>query len=123
MGRRFIDNGSQMTFTAAADLSADDVVVINSLVVGVVPNDVASGAVGIADVAGKFELPKSSGEALSAGARVYWNSTSGITGTATANTYAGIVARSAASADLSVDVTLTSAIGPSGISGFSGAAG
>lgn len=113
--------GSTLRFTAADAISAGDPV-IQGVVVGVAPNDVASGAVGVLVIDGAFNLDKLASEAITAGARVFLQAVSGyVTATATNNTYTGITLDAAGSGTTSVPVKLTSALGPQGISGFSGA--
>lgn len=105
-------------FTAAEDLSAGDVVVVQSRV-GVVLDDVASGDDGVAlfgtDPNG-VDMPKATG-AISRHAKLYWdedgNPASGaagsgaVTTTASGNLYVGRAAADAASGDANATVELT----------------
>lgn len=105
-------------FTAAADLSSGDVVVVESRV-GVVLDDVASGDDGVGifgtDPRG-IQMPKATG-AIAKHAKVYWdedgNPVGGVAGsgavttTATGNLYLGRAAEAAVSGDALAVVGLT----------------
>ena len=105
-------------FTAAADLSSGDVVVVESRV-GVVLDDVASGDDGVGifgtDPLG-VDMPKATG-AIAKHARVYWDEdgdpvggvagSGAVTTTATANLYLGRAAEGAAAGDALAVVELT----------------
>lgn len=80
--------------------------------IGVTGTDIPDGTVGSVHVAGVFEMPKSSSNALTLGEKVYWNGT-GITeadndgeGTPTYYPVAGFVAVAAAAGDTTVAVKI-----------------
>lgn len=114
----FYDSADPIDFTAAADLSSGDVVVLEDRA-GVVLNDVATGETGVAivgtDVRG-VEMPKATG-AIAKGAKLYWDEdgnpvtgaagSGAVTTTATANIYLGYAAEAAASGDELAVVELT----------------
>lgn len=85
-----VQDGKFLDYTAGADISAGDVVVIGSIV-GVAPRPIANGASGVVQVEGVCALPKpaagSGAETITAGAQVLYYATSGI-----ANTVTGVVA-------------------------------
>lgn len=111
-------SASPSSFTAAADASAGDVVVIESRV-GVVVNDVSAGKEGVAlfgtDTLG-VTMPKASG-AIAKHVKVYYDEdgdpqggTAGsgaVTTSASGNLYIGRAAASAASGDARIAVELT----------------
>lgn len=107
MAQNHVQKGDVLEWTngTGSDVASGDVVVIGTLV-GVALVDIAddeSGSVAIKEV---WVLPKSTGNALAQGAACYLTSGGSITPTATENTYAGKVARAAASADTQVEVLL-----------------
>lgn len=87
MTARFIHDGNSIDYTPGADVAAGDVVVQNDLV-GIAKLDIVAGVLGALAVTGVFELPKTAGvgEAIAAGAKVYWDVANTV---ATTNTAAG----------------------------------
>ena len=71
---QFVHDGRSIDYTPGSDVTAGDVVVQEDLV-GVAKLDIASGALGALAVDGVFDLPKATGvgEAIAAGAKVYWD--------------------------------------------------
>lgn len=65
-----------MPFTAAADVTSGDVVVIGQLL-GVATTDVANGAAGTACLCGVFTVPKVSGAVIAAGESLTWDVSAG----------------------------------------------
>jgi predicted RecA/RadA family phage recombinase len=99
-------SGKTKTFTAAADYSSGDVVVIGDLV-GIVAADVVTGARGEASVEGVFEVPKKAADDLTDGLKVYWDATnSEATLTASTHKVIGYVYEPAGAAVTSVEVKL-----------------
>lgn len=70
--KNFIAHGDTVEFTAGADYSAGDGVVIGT-VFGVVVNDVANGAKGLAKLTGVFRLPKAASQPWTVGAAIHWS--------------------------------------------------
>lgn len=70
MKAKFVQDGKYIDYTASADISAGDVVVIGALV-GVANGAIASGKTGAIATEGVFEVEKDDA-AISAGAVVYW---------------------------------------------------
>ncbi len=70
----FIHDGKAIDYTPGADVSAGDVVVQEDLI-GIAKLDIAANALGALAVTGVFDVPKTagSGEAIAAGAEVYWD--------------------------------------------------
>lgn len=115
----FYDDADVVKFTAAADVSDGDVVVVQGRVGVVTQEDVASGDEGLmivgTDVRG-IKMPKANG-AINKHAKLYWdedgNPLGGVAGsgavttTSTANLYIGRAAQPAASGDEMVAVELT----------------
>ena len=79
MGAKFIQESSAIDYTPTADVSAGDVVVQGELV-GVAKLDIEADALGALAVSGVFDFPKTAGvgEAISAGANVYWDVADGV---------------------------------------------
>jgi len=79
MGAKFIQEGSAIDYTPSSDVSAGDVVVQGELV-GVAKLDIKADALGALAVAGVFDFPKTAGvgEAIAAGANVYWDVADGV---------------------------------------------
>jgi len=83
-----------------------DIVVIGSKI-GVAGNEIAVGATGSLVLSGIFKMPKGTAEAITLGAKVYWDKTNGvITATVGSNTEAGFAVAAAATADTTVLVHL-----------------
>jgi len=107
---QFIHDGKSIDYTPGADVSAGDVVVQNDLI-GIAKLDIASGALGALAVTGVFDLPKATGvgEAIAAGAKVYWDAGNTVATTdpaAGANKYLGKTVRAAGDDDATVRVRL-----------------
>lgn len=107
---QFIHDGKSIDHNPGADVSAGDVVVQNDLV-GIAKLDIASGALGSLAVTGVFDLPKATGvgEAIGAGAKVYWDAGNTVATTdpaAGANKYLGKTVRAAGDDDATVRVRL-----------------
>lgn len=107
---QFIHDGKSIDYTPGADVSAGDVVVQNDLI-GIAKLDIASGALAALAVTGVFDLPKATGvgEAIGAGAKVYWDAGNTVATTdpaAGANKYLGKTVRDAGDDDAAVRVRL-----------------
>lgn len=97
--------GSFLDFTAAADLVAGDLVVVEDAL-GVVQADVLTGNPGRIRLRGTFTgVPKVAGQVWSAGERLYWTG-SAFSTTAGGNKLAAIAAADALLADTVGNVTL-----------------
>jgi len=72
----YIQEGETLEFTAGAAYSAGDPVVIGQQI-GVVVNDVASGAVGVARMEGVFDLPKVDAAVIAQGEMVGFDVSAG----------------------------------------------
>ncbi len=99
----FVHDGNAIDYTPGSDVSAGDVVVQGELV-GVAKRPIAANTLGALAVTGVFDFPKPP-EAISAGAKVYWEG-SYATITATGNTYIGKAVKAAADVDGTVRVRL-----------------
>ena len=71
---QFIQDGNTIDYTPGADVSAGDVVVQGDLV-GIAKLDIAADTLGALAATGVFDVPKTAGvgEAIAAGAKVYWD--------------------------------------------------
>jgi len=106
----FVHDGNSIDYTPGADVSAGDVVVQNDLV-GIAKLDITSGVLGALAVTGVFDVPKTAGvgEAIGAGAKVYWDVADGVAKTddeAGANKYLGKTVAAAGDDDATVRVRL-----------------
>ena len=93
MTARFIQNGSSIDYTPGSNVAAGDVIVQGDLI-GIAKLDIAAGALGALAVTGVFDVPKTTGvgEAIAAGAKVYWDVADGVAKTddeSGANKYLG----------------------------------
>ena len=104
-----VQKGSLIDHTAASDIAAGGVVVIGQLV-GVAPRPIASGAVGAVAIDGVYSLPKAStgsaSQTITAGARVYYYSVSGIATTTVTGVIAGYAVAEAVTGASTVNVYL-----------------
>lgn len=76
MATNYIQEGDRIKFTAAADVSSGDLVVIGTLL-GVALTDVANGAEGEAKIKGVFSLPKATAAVIAAGETLTWDVSAG----------------------------------------------
>lgn len=94
--KNFIQPGEHVTVPAPADLASGDLVAVGALY-GVAQADAATGEDVTLVRRGVFELPKTSAQAWTLGAKIYWAAgTSECTTTATGNTLIGMAAAAAA---------------------------
>ena len=89
---------------AGSDIHGGDAVAVGAAHVGVAVTDIASGATGVVDLHGVYELPKASGIAVSQGAALYL--VSGAITTASGGVPAGTAFEAATSAGATVRVML-----------------
>jgi len=100
--------GNTVDYTPSTAVTAGDVVVQGELV-GVATQAIAANVKGALAVAGVFQFPKAttSGSALTAGAKVYWDAGSSVvTTTVGSNKYVGKVVTAAAASASTVEVRL-----------------
>jgi len=106
----FIHDGNSIDYTPGAGVTAGDVVVQGDLI-GIAKLDIAADTLGALAVTGVFDVPKTAGvgEAITAGAKVYWDVADGVAKTddeAGANKYLGKVVAAATDSDTTVRVRL-----------------
>lgn len=101
--KNYIKSGQNKTFTAAADLSSGDVVVVGEYV-GIVAYDVLTGEEGEMAITGVFSVPKVAATAFSDGDPAYWDG-SQVTNVNT-DEYLGTVDKAALAADAQIQVLL-----------------
>ena len=75
----FVHDGNSIDYTPGSDVSAGDVVVQGELV-GVAKRLITANTLGALAVTGVFDFPKTTGvgEAIAAGAKVYWDVADGV---------------------------------------------
>jgi len=101
--------GLRIDYTPSGAVDSGDVVVQEDLI-GIATADIAADALGTLDVEGVFDVAKNtgSGEAIVAGAIVYWDDTNDVcTETSSGNTYMGKTILAAAADDATARVKLT----------------
>lgn len=76
MATNYIQAGEVIDYTAGADISSGDVVVVGNLV-GVAITDIANGEVGAVGIDGVWELPKVSAAVIAAGETVNYDVSAG----------------------------------------------
>jgi len=106
----YVHEGKSIDYTPGADVSAGDVVVQGDLI-GIAKLDIAADTLGALAVTGVFDVSKTAGvgEAIEAGAKVYWDVADGIAKTdseAGANKYLGKTVAAAGDDDETVRVRL-----------------
>jgi len=72
MGAQYVQTGNYLDYMAPADVAAGDVVVQGDLV-GIAHRAIGAGEPGSIAVVGVFDLPKATGTAIVAGAKIYWD--------------------------------------------------
>lgn len=103
--KNYIQEGEVWPFTAAATIAAGDLVAV-STIVGVAISDVASGASGLIQTSGVFEVGKETG-AIAQGDSLYLKATTKkVTTTSADNVFVGYAFSSALSADTTVQVKI-----------------
>lgn len=91
--------------SGSAAIEANTILVFGTKI-GVAGCDIPAGETGSIHVRGVFKLPIS-GEAITAGAAVYWDDTNGVaTATSSGNTLAGYAAAAAADTDTTILVNI-----------------
>lgn len=109
MTTKAISRGEAMKFTAGADLTSGQGLLLGAIF-GVVAGAVLSGATGVLLLTDVHELPKATGQAWTVGAKLYWDDTAKkVTTTSTSNTLIGIAWVAAASGDTVGQVRLNGA--------------
>lgn len=96
MATNFIQNGEHLTVPAPAGVSSGDGVKVGVLF-GVASTDAANGDDVVIATKGVYELPKTSAQAWTVGAAIYWNNSNGVATTATTagNLFIGVAAEAA----------------------------
>lgn len=95
MATNFIQNGDNLTVPAPANVSSGDGVELGVLF-GVATTDALSGEDVVIATKGVFELPKTSAQAWTVGAAIYWTGTAATTATTAGNLLIGVAAAVAA---------------------------
>lgn len=105
--QNYIESGENIEFVAAADTLAGHFVA-NGFINGVSKGDVLSGATGVLMTSGVFLFTKLNTEAVTAGAKCYWDNTNKwITTTVGSNKLVGYAVAAQLAADTTVKVKLT----------------
>ncbi|NEX45189.1 DUF2190 family protein [Pseudotabrizicola algicola] len=108
--KNYVSSGDHFTITAAAAIVSGQMVVAGS-VYGVAQESVASGADVVLVRKGIFQLPKTSAQAWTVGAKIYWDAGNAVcTTSASGNTLIGAAAAVAANPSATGLVLLDGAI-------------
>lgn len=67
------DDDRYIDYTAGADISAGDVVILGKFLAGVAIDDIANGSVGVIDTKGIYEVDAVNDRAFAVGDVLYWN--------------------------------------------------
>jgi len=115
MATNYVQPGDVIEYTAGADISSGDVVVVGDNV-GIALTDIANGATGSVQIAGVFTVPKTSGTAWNQGDRVDYDVSAGefhkgLTAASGDVENCGIAFAAAASGDTTANVLLTPGTG------------
>jgi predicted RecA/RadA family phage recombinase len=95
--KNFIQHGRTLTVPAPTGGVVSGAVVIIGALVAIANADAAEGEDVALETAGVFELPKTSAQAWTVGAKIYWDATNAVaTTTSSGNTLMGIAAAAAA---------------------------
>lgn len=103
--KNYVQEGSIIAVTAAADISSGDPVLVGNLF-GVATADADSGATVQIATRGVFTLPKKSTDTIDQGQVVYFNDTDKITETATSSYRVGVATAAAGNGATTVKVRL-----------------
>lgn len=95
MATNYIQDGDNLTVPAPANVSSGDGVKVGVLF-GVASTDALSGADVVIATKGVYELPKTSAQAWTVGAAIYWTGSAATTATTTGNVLIGVAAAAAA---------------------------
>lgn len=108
--KNFIQPGENLTLPAPSDVTSGQLVAVGSIV-GVAQATVAAGQPVVLVRRGVFALPKATGQAWTAGTKIYRSADDGtLTTTATGNTLVGAVVEAAAAGDAAGNVLLDGVI-------------
>jgi predicted RecA/RadA family phage recombinase len=108
--KNYIQPGENVTFPAPYALTAGDGAMVGSMF-GVAQETAANGADVVLARRGVYALAKTSAQAWTQGARIYWNATSKVcTKTATGNTLIGVAHAAAANPSPTGEVLLDGAV-------------
>jgi predicted RecA/RadA family phage recombinase len=105
--RNFYSTGDTVQAAAPYAVASGGAALIGAALFGVAVGDIASGFTGNFKTTGIYALPKVNGQAMAAGAKLYWDNTAkNITTTAGGNVYVGVTIGNWASADTTVRIKL-----------------
>src|SRR4051794_7873336 len=104
MAKNMVQQGRTLTFSPvpAGGVKSGDPIVLG-VAVGIAQYDAPEGGAVEADVEGVWNLPKTAGQAVTFGQRLYLTAAGVVTTTASGNTLIGFAARAAQAGDARVD--------------------
>jgi predicted RecA/RadA family phage recombinase len=97
MAKNYIQEGDTIVITAGSALASGAGVQVGRIF-GVAANEIAAGAEGPINLTGVYDLPKTTAQAWTAGALIYWSGTA-CTNVAATNILIGIATRAQLAAD------------------------
>jgi predicted RecA/RadA family phage recombinase len=104
--KNYIQEGERIDFTAGATTASGAGVKIG-VRFGIACSDVANGAVGVAAMAGVFNVPKLSTDVVAQGVLLFWDDTNKrLTTTSAGNTQAGYAQNAAGNGATTVDIMI-----------------
>ena len=102
---KYVQPGDAIDYTPTSAVPAETIVIQGGLV-GITKLDIPANTLGALHLTGLYEVKKTT-VAISAGAKVYWNATSGYaTNVSSGNTYIGLAAQDVTSGGAVVKVLL-----------------
>lgn len=117
MATNYVSAGDVIQFTAGADISSGDVVVIGKIL-GVALQDIANGATGSVAIRGRFNCPKVSAAVIAQGESLTWDVSAGAFDDSAATPASGdvtlapaVAAEAAGNGVTDLDVIFTGVIG------------
>lgn len=105
MSKNYVQDGSTVRFTAAANVKSGDVVILENLA-AIAVSDIAQGGAGVGLTTGVFTIKAKAEDDIKQGAIVYWSATDGATITAGSNKRLGIAWHASGASMGTVDVKI-----------------
>ena len=107
MATNFVTHGESIPYTNAtgSNITSGSVVAVGDMI-GIALSDILIGSTGTVQLAGVAIVAKTTGQAWTQGAKLYWDGTSAFTTTVGSNVWAGWAYAAAASGDTTGQVKL-----------------
>jgi predicted RecA/RadA family phage recombinase len=108
MTATYVQKGDSIDYTPEADVSAGDVVVLGTNLIGIAKLDIKANELGALSLVGVFDMPKETGnnKDIAQGVNAYWDTVSQVVTTDDANQFLGKSIQAAGEDDTSVRIRL-----------------